>query len=98
MPRADARRDRGPRKLRDVAAVASTAGAFALAALVPKCPLCIAVVLSAWGVGATTAGMVAPGVRPALLAIAAALLVVHAVTRGRARSSDGGLDRHCCSG
>lgn len=95
MRHADARHDRGPSRLRDLAAVASTTGAFALAALVPKCPLCIAVALSAWGVGATTAGMIAPAVRPGLFAVAV-LLVVYAVTRGRSR--DGGLDPHCCSG
>lgn len=53
-------------------------GTFVLAALVPKCPLCVAAALSAWGVSATAASAVAPGVRPvafALAGLAAASLI-----------------------
>ena len=54
-------------------AITSSAGAMLLAGLVPKCPLCIAAVLSAWGIGATASGAFAPMLRPLLVLIALVL-------------------------
>mgnify|MGYP001585354311 CR=1 FL=1 len=95
MRPADVRRDRCPRVPRRASAIASAAGAFALAALVPKCPLCIAAALSAWGVGTSMAGTLAPSVRPVLFAVAVLLAVQ--VKRGRARSHEAALRQRCCS-
>ena len=65
---------------------------LALAALVPKCPLCVVGALSALGLG-TAAGWLAPAVRPAAFALA--LLGVLAVLRSewRRRALRGG----CCA-
>jgi hypothetical protein len=72
-PRQSVRRLRG---------AASGIGAALLAVLVPKCPLCVAAWLTALGVGATGAGLIAPLVRPAALAlilVATVLAVVWSV-------------------
>lgn len=53
---------------------ATTLGSLVLTALLPKCPLCVAAVLSALGVGAAASTAVAPFVRP--LAYALMLLAV----------------------
>jgi hypothetical protein len=71
-------------------AIISSAGAILLAALVPKCPLCIAAALSAWGLGAAAA--LAPTLRPLLLALAALALAGAEVQRRRAR-----IARSCTS-
>jgi hypothetical protein len=49
---------------------ATSIGAFTLAALVPKCPLCVAAMLSAAGVGAAAAHSLAPFLRTGAFAIA----------------------------
>ena len=60
-------------------------GAVALAVLVPKCPLCVAGLLSAAGFATAGARSVAPYVRPGAFALAAAiaLLVVGSELRRR---------------
>lgn len=52
--------------------------AFAVlgAALMPKCPLCVAAVLSTLGVGLSTRLWVAPMVRPLALAVAVVAVVL----------------------
>jgi predicted lysophospholipase L1 biosynthesis ABC-type transport system permease subunit len=45
-------------------------GAIVLAALIPKCPLCVAAWLSALGLGASLGALVAPIVRPLGFALA----------------------------
>jgi len=79
-------------------AVTSSAGIL-LAGLVPKCPLCVAAALSAWGVGASTAGALAPAVRPFLLvqAVGVLVLLAAALMRAGARADDAGARRRCCS-
>jgi hypothetical protein len=72
-PRQSVRRLRG---------AASGIGAGLLAVLIPKCPLCVAAWLTALGVGATGAGLVAPLVRPvalALILVATVLAIVWSV-------------------
>lgn len=61
------------------------------AALLPKCPLCVAAALSALGVGTATAHALGPYVRATLPAIAAALVVVAAFVISRRRSA------RCCA-
>jgi hypothetical protein len=77
----------------------SSVGTIVLAALVPKCPLCVAAALSAWGLGASAASTVAPAVRPvafALMAVATTALIVFAVRRMRAEARSTAADRSCC--
>jgi hypothetical protein len=78
MSRADpARADRRGRALR----AATSVGTLVVAALLPKCPLCVAAALSALGLG-TIAGL-SPLVRP--VAIVGALLAVCSVVVVEAR-------------
>jgi hypothetical protein len=62
---------------------ASSLGTLLAAAFVPKCPLCVAAMLSALGVGTASASVLAPVVRPAVFTLAAAALVVLAWTEWR---------------
>lgn len=57
----------------------------ALAALVPKCPVCVAVYLTAFGVSASWA----PWLRPAALVAGALALLTLARTWLRRRADDG---------
>ncbi len=50
---------------------AASLGTIALAALVPKCPLCVAAMLSALGMGSAAAFAIAPAVRPVVFTLAA---------------------------
>ena len=78
----------------------SSAGTLVLAALVPKCPLCVAAALSACGLGASAASAVAPAVRPvafALVAVATITLVLFAVRRIRAHTRVSGAGSCCAS-
>jgi hypothetical protein len=77
------RRSDGARRL---AGASGSLGAIAVAALIPKCPLCIAAVLSALGVGAELSSSVAPIARPLaiVLAVIAVFLVARAEWRRRA--------------
>jgi len=78
-------------------AATSIATAIA-AALVPKCPLCIAAALSAFGLGAAAAHGVAPWLRPLAFALAASVAVSAAWAaqrRQRARRADAA---GCCGG
>jgi hypothetical protein len=87
-------------RLGRVAMALSSAGTFVLAALIPKCPLCVAAALTAWGVGASAASAVAPAVKPVafgLMAVAAITLVVFAVRRMRSRSRAAAVVGSCCS-
>jgi hypothetical protein len=87
-------------RLGRVWAIISSAGTILLAALVPKCPLCVAAMLSVWGVGATAAGALAPAVRPSIIVLAAlalAALVATQVQRVRARRRGSVAHRGCCS-
>ncbi len=65
-------------------------GALALAVLVPKCPICVAALLSAAGLATAGARAAAPYVRPAAFVLAAVVVVV-AVWSERRRAR-----RACC--
>lgn len=74
---------------------AASLGAIVAAALIPKCPLCVAAALSAIGVGASLGAMLAPIVRP--LGFALAVIALAAAARGewqrRKRLACGGCRR-----
>ena len=55
---------------------AASLGTIVVAALVPKCPLCVAAMLSALGVGSAAAGAIAPAVRPFVFTLAALAVVL----------------------
>jgi hypothetical protein len=69
-------------------------GATLAVALLPKCPLCVAACLTAFGVGAGAAGAAAPFVRPAALIFALLALSAFAVGAWRARKR--GQTPACC--
>ena len=79
---------------------ATSLGTLLAVALLPKCPLCVAAMLSGLGLGAAATGRLAPLVRPLGLAlVVAALLAVAWMEwrrwrgrRGRSAPSRGG----CC--
>ena len=56
-----------------------------LALVTPKCPLCIAAALSAWGIGAAAAAVIAPAIEPVLLAVTALAIGVFAAVQLNAR-------------
>ncbi len=60
---------------RRASGAATTVGTIAALVLAPKCPLCVAAWLSALGIGAAGAGLLAPWVRPVGFAVAAAGVV-----------------------
>jgi hypothetical protein len=63
---------------------ATSLGTLIAVALLPKCPLCVAAMLSGLGLGAAAAGRFAPLVRPLGFAlVVAALLAVAWVERRR---------------
>jgi hypothetical protein len=64
----------------------SSLGAGLGAVLLPKCPLCVAAVLSSLGLGATAAGLLAVVLRPAVFTLAGAGLVVVAWAAWRAHA------------
>ena len=66
---------------RRVASASASIGAVVVAALIPKCPLCVAAALSAIGVGAS----LAPIVRPVGLVVAAVALAAAARVEWRRR-------------
>lgn len=55
---------------RRIAGASTSIAALAAAALLPKCPLCIAAALSTFGVGAAIGGALAPFARPFGIAVA----------------------------
>ena len=59
----------------------STVGAVLAALLLPKCPLCIAALLGAAGIGATSAILVAPWLRPACIVLAVIGAMVFVASR-----------------
>jgi hypothetical protein len=68
------------------ASASASVGTIVLAALIPKCPLCVAAALSALGVGATVGSAVAPFLRPVGLALAVFALVVFGRSEWRRRA------------
>jgi hypothetical protein len=73
----------GAGALRRAGSGAVSIGAVIAAALVPKCPLCIAAMLSAAGVGAAVARDLAPFVRGLSLALAMGLAALVAAAEWR---------------
>ena len=71
--------------LRRGASASTSAFAFLGVALMPKCPVCVAAVLSTVGVGATFGAWFAPVARPFGLAVAVLALVVFARSEWRRR-------------
>ena len=70
-------------------------GSLALALLLPKCPLCIAAVLSGAGVGAAAAALMAPYLKPlAYVAAIARFMVLLWRHRGAGPKRSG---THCCA-
>lgn len=82
---------------RRVASASASLGAILLAALIPKCPLCIAAALSAIGVGATLGSSLAPIVRPigVTLAVVAVLVFASGERRRRKQRGRAGACRSC---
>jgi threonine/homoserine efflux transporter RhtA len=70
---------------RRVGTAITSLGTIVVAALVPKCPLCIAAALSVAGCGAAAAGRIAPLVRPLGLVFALVAMVVFARYEWRRR-------------
>ena len=66
---------------------ASSVGAALVALLVPKCPLCVAAYLGAFGASAAVAHGAAPFVRPVALLAAAMALVALGIGAWRARKT-----------
>jgi hypothetical protein len=68
--------------------------------MLPKCPLCIAALLSALGLGGAVTSVIAPLARPLTLvvAVAGALAVVWTLRRPK-RKRDPGIEpqRTCCA-
>jgi hypothetical protein len=88
--------------------IVSSLGAVLGFVLLPKCPLCVAALLGAAGVGAGAASLMAPLLRPAAASLAillASVLTIRALVRGaramrRARVAAAGQQREtsCCAG
>ncbi|MEP7052573.1 MAG: hypothetical protein ABJB12_19555 [Pseudomonadota bacterium] len=73
---------------------ASGLGAALAALLVPKCPLCVAALLTLVGMGAPLASAIAPLLRPLLFGLLVVTLLWLLIARVHARrSSDAGLAR-----
>jgi hypothetical protein len=76
--------------------VVSSLGSTVLLALVPKCPLCVAAVLSSLGLGAAAASFLGPLLRP--FAILLVLVAVVALAAGERRRVHARRAAHsCCS-
>jgi hypothetical protein len=87
-------------RLGRLAMATSSLGTIVLAALVPKCPLCVAAALSAFGVGASAASAVAPAMRPvalALVAVATIMLAFFSLTRMRGHTPVAEAAGTCCA-
>ena len=65
---------------REVGVGGASAGAVAAALLLPKCPLCIAALLSAMGIGGSLVEAVVPALRPAALTVGLVLAIALAAT------------------
>jgi hypothetical protein len=76
------RRDR----TRRAASASASLGALLVAALIPKCPLCVAAALSALGLGATLGSALAPLLRPVGFGLAVVALVVFGRAEWRRRT------------
>lgn len=87
-----------PGKSRPRVAGPVTSVALALgAALLPKCPLCIAAALSALGVGAAVSHGVAPWLRPLAIAFSAVVAIAW-MWRTRRTSAHRAASADCCTG
>jgi hypothetical protein len=76
---------------------AASVSTVILAVLTPKCPLCVAAVLSGLGLGAAGAGAVAPFVRPFAFLLAGLALLSLARAEWRRRRAVTPA-RTCCGG
>jgi hypothetical protein len=89
--------------VRPIAGASTSIGALLVAALLPKCPLCIAASLSAIGVGAAAGAALAPIARPLALAAAAGSILwvlvqqFRSVTKKRRDRVDPRADGSSCS-
>ncbi len=82
------------RGLNLVTSLASTV----LLALVPKCPLCVAAVLSSLGLGAAAASFLGPLLRPfAILLVLVAIAALAMGERRRFRARRTAHSNSCCS-
>lgn len=84
--------------------VVGSMGLFLVAAALPKCPLCIVVYLSAFGVSATVATLLAPWLLPLVwtAAVSVGVYVGVRLVRSRApttqiRPSETARDERCCN-
>lgn len=88
---------------RRVAGASTSIGALVAAALLPKCPLCIAGSLSAIGLGAAASATLAPIAQPLAIALAAGSILVvliqqfRGVTKKRRDRVDPPAGRSSCS-
>jgi hypothetical protein len=84
------------RKARELARPAASAAVVTLLAIsLPKCPLCVAAYLIAFGISASVAHAAAPFVQPLAFALVAATLV--ALTLGAWRLRHREAQPTCCS-
>jgi hypothetical protein len=67
-------------RAREVGVGGSSVGAVAVALALPKCPLCVAALLSAMGIGGSFVEAVVPVLRPAALTIGVVFAVVFSVS------------------
>jgi len=81
--------------VRRAARASASIGALVAAALLPKCPLCVAAVLSALGIGASVSASVAPALRPLGIAVAVLALVLFARGEWRRRRQQHACARAC---
>jgi hypothetical protein len=87
-------------RLGRIGGVVSSFGTVLCAVLLPKCPLCLAALLGAIGLGASGASLVAPLVRPAAMVLAAAGFLLLAWSASRSIAARLGAARageRCCS-
>ena len=73
-------------RVRELGVGGSSVGALMAALAVPKCPLCVAALLSAMGIGGALAEAVVPFLRPAAIAVSVVLAVVLAASLAARRA------------
>jgi hypothetical protein len=72
-------------------------GGLLVALLLPKCPLCVAAVLTGAGVGAAAAGVLAPYLKPAAYALSLILFVAVLLRERSAMARRARAQSCCCS-
>jgi hypothetical protein len=72
-------------------------GGVLVALLLPKCPLCVAAVLTGAGVGAAAAGVLAPYLKPAGCALSLVLFVAVLLRERSAMAKRARAQSCCCS-